>query len=687
MSCAEGRWRVAIAALQPAYLPYEVIHLPLLWGYLRACVEQQPELASAYAFQPPIWRIESLETMLDKVGAPDVLGLSCFVWNQRNVHRFAQAVKQRHPHCLVVYGGPNVPNRPSRLLADHPWIDVCVHGEGERPFADLLRELLCPEPDWERVPGISYRRGGEQRFTAPSPRLERLDFPSPYLQGYFDPVVEGIRAERPHAAIIAGLETNRGCPFSCAFCDWGMATMSRVRHFPRGRIYDELDWVVRQKLQVVWMHDANFGLFPQDVEITRRVAQLKARTGFPAVFYPLGFAKNSKERTFEITRIIVDDGLDPHTDSVNFSLQTMSEGALRAVGRENVSLAGYRELADRYARSGYKLHPDLILPLPGETLESFKAGYSELCSWPQVSRIQVYAAALLPNSPMADPAYVAEWQLRTRRSSLGLAADPEADILDEEIDAIVSTRSMDEAEHVQAKVFVALVRALELRRLTREIRRYVCQRRQLPVWRFYDALAGWQREHDGLLAHTLERIEQAVASRLSADELVWPWVVSARDGSVLYYHKAIALDVLSEPARFLGELRALLAEAWGFLACEELEELLRYQTDQWVPPGFDPSDPQARRFEYRWDWPSHLESGGELPLARDPVRVEYHPPSDWTLYNYQRSPEAWRRLVLLEHMAYDDHLCFGAQARDLSRPGAAPGAPGEPAEAQSLDRQ
>jgi len=393
----------------------------------------------------------------------------------------------------------------------------------------------------------------------------------------------------------------------------------------------------------------------------RYAARLKRETGFPDVFYPLGFAKNSKDRTFEISKLIADNDLDPHTDSVNFSLQTMGPGALEAVGRKNISLRGYRDLADRYAAEGYNLHPDLILPLPGETLDSFREGYAELASWEHVSRIQVYACSLLPNSPMADPDYVRAWQIETRLTPLGMPFDASADIETETVDAVVATRSMTEAEYVEAKVFVALVRALELHRLLRPVRCFVGLHSDLPVWSFYVRFARWQEENHGLLASTLGRVRVAVAASLTRDELVWPWMCAARDGSYVYYHKALALDVLNEPARFVGELRRMLVEEFTMDDGEVLDELLRYQRDQWVPPDFDPSVPAGYRFEYRLDWIAYLE-GGE-PLVERPIRVTYAPPEMWAEHRYVRSTEAWRRVVLIEHMAYADHCCFSARHR------------------------
>lgn len=47
-------------------------------------------------------------------------------------------------------------------------------------------------------------------------------FPSPYLTGEFDEI-------DPARWRSATIETNRGCPYGCTYCDWGSATLSRIR--------------------------------------------------------------------------------------------------------------------------------------------------------------------------------------------------------------------------------------------------------------------------------------------------------------------------------------------------------------------------------------------------------------------------------------------------------------------------
>ncbi len=132
---------------------------------------------------------------------------------------------------------------------EHPHVDVAVHGEGEQTFAELLAALrghvgdgppdLAPLDD---VAGLSYRgrkRRRHHRLSAiASPTSNAI--PSPILTGLFD----GFIPAGPLGGV--ALETNRGCPYGCTFCDWGSATLSRIRKFDLDRIFAELEWCATQ---------------------------------------------------------------------------------------------------------------------------------------------------------------------------------------------------------------------------------------------------------------------------------------------------------------------------------------------------------------------------------------------------------------------------------------------------------
>ena len=109
--------------------------------------------------------------------------------------------------------------------------------------------------------------------------------PSPYLTGLFDNY-----GDAPVTSIT--IETNRGCPYGCTFCDWGSATMSRIRKFDLDRVFAELEWAAQRGIAGIGFADANFGILERDVAIAEKVAELKATYGFP-LHCATNYAKNT----------------------------------------------------------------------------------------------------------------------------------------------------------------------------------------------------------------------------------------------------------------------------------------------------------------------------------------------------------------------------------------------------------
>jgi putative methyltransferase len=557
-----------------------VVHVPYIYGVLKCYAEQNDDIRRHYEFAPPLWRTETADATLERISDPDIVGFSIYVWNELNSHRLARMLKERYPDCLVVFGGPQVPNTPSDYLQRHPWVDLLVHGEGEQPFCGLLLEYLEPEPDWHQVRGLSFLVEGKQVFSPQADRLKKLEFPSPYLNGTFDPMLGEVRSENPYATIMACQETNRGCPYSCTFCDWGMATMAKLRRFSEERVKAEFEWVSRNKIQGIILNDANFGILPRDVGLTEYLADLKSRTGFPHHFYPLGLAKNNKDRAFAINKLIINNGFDPFEMNVNFSLQATSQTTLDSIHRQNIPLDNYRTLADRYAKEGYKLTPDLILPLPGETLESFQEGYADLASWEHVTRIRVYPCGVLPNAPMACPDYREKWGIVTRMVPLGQQTNLDLDknkVEVEMIETVVSTSTMSETEHARAKVFVALINSLEVCGLCKVVRQVVCSEKDWSVATFYTELWTHQVQIGGVLANALKSLEAPVLDRTYGDELIGSAPAKTHDGKTMKAYKVLSYDLLTRAGRATEEFRDFVK----YLGIQTSDEFVDYQADLW----------------------------------------------------------------------------------------------------------
>ena len=247
----------------------------------------QGVLEASYDFRPRLyWDRPRLEATA--AGSPGLYLFSNYIWTTDQNLIESTLVKQRNPHHVTVHGGPDTPKYlgdVERFFAANPHVDIAVHGEGEATFVDMLLALRGSVGDGPPdlsvlgdVAGLTFRLGDRVVQTANRERIADIDaVPSPILTGLYD----GFIPAGPVGAVI--METNRGCPYGCTFCDWGSATLSRVRKFDLDRIFAELEWCAVNRFETLGIADANFGIFDRDVEIAQRIADLKATYGYPAV--------------------------------------------------------------------------------------------------------------------------------------------------------------------------------------------------------------------------------------------------------------------------------------------------------------------------------------------------------------------------------------------------------------------
>ncbi len=403
-----GRTDPDEAATKVAVVPVTTPHLypNLALGLLLANAAADPELVARYDLGPH-WglRRRKVRALLEQRG-PSVLLSSDYVWSSEDNLAMTRLAKDVSPDSVVVHGGPNVPRHPDDVevfLRANPHVDVVVRNEGEQTVTELLHTLprqlagrqgVLPVDALGAVAGITFRDGDRIVRTPDRDRIADLDaLPSPYLEGLFDEF---------DAARFAIVETNRGCPYGCTFCDWGSATLSRIRSFSLERVFAELEWIARHQIPEVVIADANFGIHARDVEIAEHIAAMKDRYGFPKEMRT-NYAKNTNKHLEKIIRVLVDHGVS--TEAV-LSLQTTDEITLEAVRRSNIKTGRYDELAATFRRERLPLTTELMMGLPGATVASFDHDLQRCIDREIPARI--YRTELLVNSPMNAPDYRAE---------------------------------------------------------------------------------------------------------------------------------------------------------------------------------------------------------------------------------------------------------------------------------------
>jgi radical SAM superfamily enzyme YgiQ (UPF0313 family) len=412
----------------PLYLAYEQSHhSPLALGMLAAAAAAADDgnLSRAVDLGSHIHQTKAaIKKDVERRG-PGVVLFSHYVWNSAYNLKLAAEIKERWPTAITVHGGPNVPSSESgcsEFMTAYPFVDVAVRGEGEEAVCDILRLISktglarCVD-ELPEIAGISVR--SSDLIVRTPDRARQIDlstFPSPYLAGIFDNKV----ADAWFAAI---LETNRGCPYGCTFCDWGSSTLQKIRTFDLDRVKAEIEWMARRSVQAIWIADANFGILERDVEIAEYIVAARSRHGYPRQVV-VNYAKNATARVAEVVRILARGGLA--TDGI-LALQTTDPDTLRNIRRSNIKTDRYVSLLESFRAERLPVSTDLLLGLPGTNMISFRTDL-QFCFDHGVG-VKVYRVQILPNSQMADPSY---------RAAHGIVSDAD--------NYVVSTTSASESD-------------------------------------------------------------------------------------------------------------------------------------------------------------------------------------------------------------------------------------------------
>ncbi len=454
-----------------SYLPYSV-------GLLEAYARKNLPNIDRFQFLSPIFTRESVDSAVKKLISSNIACFSLYVWNNQLSLAIAKELKARKPNIVIVVGGPHVPDkykshiqnkqlpitisslkknqpnssdpalaRTEAYLRDNSYIDIACHGEGERPFSLLLENIYG---DWGKIPSISYL--DKDRYIVQTERIARLkeldELPSPYLEGTFEPIIKA----NPDIKWITVWETNRGCPFSCTFCDWGSAIASKVYKWEMERVYREMDWFADHKVEFIFLADANLGILPRDIDIARYCAETRKRTGYPTSI-TVSNTKNATDRSYEVQKIFAEAGL---AAGASLSMQSMDPGTLRDIKRDNISLDSYQEIQQRMKLDGVSSFTDIVLGLPGETYDSFTNGVDQLIRNGLHDRILFYILTILPNAEMADPSYREKFGMETVEARTinihGNRKEIENDVPEYQ-EMVITTKSMPREDWVRVRAF------------------------------------------------------------------------------------------------------------------------------------------------------------------------------------------------------------------------------------------
>ena len=491
----------------PDGMEEEYLFFPYSVGCIWAYANSHDEVRENFRLKEFFVRKEDPQHIVDSLDDPRLFGFSSYVWNMNFNLKLAEMVKRRYPECVIVFGGPSVPESDEAWLQQHPFIDYAVYLEGELVFHELFRRLLGME---HNTAGMGYLEGGTLNKQIKPGRIADLSkMPSPYAEGYFDELVEKYRGT--NIKLNATMETNRGCPFSCTYCDWGNGGLGKVKKFSLCRVKREIEWAGRNNVDYVWGADANFGAFKQrDLEIAQYIVEVKKKYGFPRTFYT-NWHKNQSTGIVEIATTLLEGGL---MRNFNASLQTSTEAVLDAVKRKNVSSRVFEDMIEVCRARGYSVNTDLLLPLPLETVESFKE-VLEYCYELGIST-KTSPLTVLVGSEMHDPEYRKKYGLITQMGKFG---NPNTNPWVSEVEEqVIGTSTMTVKEFERTMLLAYTMQHLDSVGFTDLVAKYYRKTEGIRLTEFYERLLDYFLERsDSTLHEHLAQYRNHVDDKLTSN--------------------------------------------------------------------------------------------------------------------------------------------------------------------------
>lgn len=314
---------------------------------------------------------------------PVIVGIGVYIWNVEPASRLVADLKAVRPDLVIVLGGPEV----SYEWEDQPIVelaDYVVTGEADRAFPELCRRLLGKSVQdgttslAEVIPSVIH--GG-------SAELSVVQLP---YHLYSD---EDIR----HRVIY--VEVSRGCPFTCEFCL--SALDIPVRLFDVDAFLNAMDDLLQRGARQFKFVDRTFNL---NLKVSARILQFFLDRQVEGLF--LHFEMIPDRLPSALRELI--QQFPAGCLQFEIGVQTFNDEVGRLISRrqDNDQLAdNFRFLREH---TGVHVHADLIVGLPGESVESFAAGFDRLVAL-EPQEIQVGILKRLKGTPIIR--HDDEWQM------------------------------------------------------------------------------------------------------------------------------------------------------------------------------------------------------------------------------------------------------------------------------------
>lgn len=495
------------------------LFVPYLWLCLKSHHQEFGRSSDKWAWIEPIADFDylSFNDLIEKIISekPQVLGLSYYLWNAKLNFALAEAVKKELPQITIIAGGPHLNHRADKhWFSKNPAVDLICDPDiyGEEFMTELLDQLAEGTVDYSSIPGSIYPASDRMNYERSALKPDKRKFKWPQYtfkdsENYLSAL--NALANLSQKKLILTWESNRGCPYGCAYCEWGGGIMSKMSMKPMETIRRELDFLKAINLHTLHINDANFGILDRDLEIAEILVELAKTNKLQRVWLG-GKNKNDKKRVEEIDHLFLTYGLG--ADGYQISINALHEAELKAINRTELPIKDHLEMV-RKVRAEFDIDTDLelIMGLPCSSPSTMFLEF-DIFDEGDLWRTERFPFALLPETPASRPEYKEKYKLRTVKASAqiddswvqykdlesvyNLMRDPK---YLSEYDMVIETISYSPEEWMEMIMLDNFVRAMECSGFLTDIRLFLKEHSNLRASAFYEKVWKKFRQREEIL--------------------------------------------------------------------------------------------------------------------------------------------------------------------------------------------
>jgi len=408
-------------------IDYNAFFTPLAVGLLHAYLNSDPEIIDKYEIKENyIFENKKIEEYYQDIDySCDIFCFSNYMWNQKRHIKIAKEIKEKKPSAIIIFGGQSIQINPDSYTLDflkkNNHIDILVHGQGEIILSEILKNI----DNLENINNISFIKNNKI-ITNKIVKMKSTDLRkevSPYYPNF---LFEHIKkySDDNNKILTYLIETNKGCPFECTFCEWGKYIgNSLVKLNDLDFIKKEIEVIVKNMdpkkySKGIFVIDSNFGILKRDVEILKEIILNKKKYGIDNLFFSKCDSKIITEHSLEIENIIQKEKISSHKI---LALQTSDLQTLKNIKRpyiDKTKMLDIRKksknvITDRI-KGGIKNGIEFIFSLPGGySYELYLKDLDHLITTSPYGYYQSYICFAGINTEIMDVEYSKQWGIQT----------------------------------------------------------------------------------------------------------------------------------------------------------------------------------------------------------------------------------------------------------------------------------